>query len=112
MRDRRAKGDNLNSYLSFKTPSVVVSVDYRLAPEHPYPAALDDAYAAVCWAVTNAATFESDPSLVSVGGDGAGGNLAAAVALMAKEKGTSPSGLHSLAGQSLIFYSQRTTGRC
>lgn len=59
-----------------------------MAPEHPYPAGLDDAYAAVCWAVKNATQFESDSSLISVGGDGAGGNLAAAVALLAKDKGT------------------------
>lgn len=79
--------DGLCRLLANQIPSIVISVDYRLAPEHPYPAALDDCYQAVCWAVKNATTLESEPSLVSVGGDGAGGNLAAAVALMARDKG-------------------------
>ena len=66
---------------------VVVSVDYRMAPENPAPAALDDCVAAIRYAVANAAEFGADGSRFAIGGDSAGGNLTAAAALRLRDEG-------------------------
>lgn len=79
--------DNQCRMLSNRASAAVVSVDYRLAPEHPFPAALEDSYTALEWVSRNAESLGVDPSHIAVGGGSAGGNLAAAVALMARDRG-------------------------
>ncbi|MFB6196256.1 MAG: alpha/beta hydrolase [Haloplanus sp.] len=79
--------DGLCRLLAAAADCVVVSVDYRRAPEHRFPAAVHDAYAATAWAADHADVVGGDPDRVAVGGDSAGGNLAAAVTLLARERG-------------------------
>lgn len=67
--------------------TVVISVEYRLAPENPFPAAAEDAFAAVCWAAAGAGPLPVRKGAVAVGGESAGGNLAAACALLARDRG-------------------------
>jgi acetyl esterase/lipase len=90
--------DGVCRFLAANVPATVLSVDYRLAPEHPFPAAVEDALAAFRWAAVGNKRLGADPERIAVAGDSAGGNLAAAVSLLTREEsGPSP------AMQALIY---------
>jgi acetyl esterase len=88
--------DVLCRQLTAGSGASVVSVDYRLAPEHKFPAAVDDAWAATRWVAAHAGELAIDPARLAVGGDSAGGNLAAVVALLARDHGGPPIALQLL----------------
>lgn len=90
--------DGLCRNLANLIPAVVVSVAYRLAPEHRWPTAAEDVYSVARWASDHAAELGADPHRLAVGGDSAGGNLAAATALMARDRGDLP-----VAAQLLLY---------
>ena len=90
--------DELCRNIANRVSAVVVSVAYRLAPEHRWPAAADDFYAATRWVAHHASRLGGDPGRIVVGGDSAGGNLAAVTALMARDQGGP-----ALAAQLLLY---------
>jgi acetyl esterase len=90
--------DGVARELAHSSGAVVISVEYRLAPEHPYPAGLDDCESVTRWALANVGRFGVPPGAVAVAGESAGGNLAAAVSLRLRD--TDP---EALAGQVLIY---------
>ncbi|GAA3122703.1 alpha/beta hydrolase fold domain-containing protein [Streptomyces rectiviolaceus] len=104
--------------LCAESGAVVVSVAYRLAPEHPFPAATEDAYAALCWAAaeTRDGVLGGDPHAVVTAGDSSGGGLAAVAALMARDRGGPAVALQVLlypvldAGQGSDSYTSNATG--
>ena len=103
--------DHVCALITKRSGAIVVSVDYRLAPEHPFPAALDDAYVALQWVRTNAATLGADPKRIFVGGDSAGGNLSAAVAILDRDKLLQGAAFPELKGQILIYPAVDISGK-
>jgi acetyl esterase len=90
--------DSVCRFLALEVPATVLSVEYRLAPEHPFPAAVEDALAAFRWAAVGNTRLGVDPGRIAVAGDSAGGNLAAAVSLLSRDgEGPAP------AMQALIY---------
>jgi len=83
-------------FLAAETGFAVLSVGYRLAPEYPFPAPLEDAFAAYRWAVEQARELDADPKRIAVAGDSAGGNLAAALCLLARDGGWPSPALQAL----------------
>jgi acetyl esterase len=90
--------DGTARQLANRSGAIVVSVDYRLAPEHPFPAGPDDSWAALAWVADHGAELGGDPTRLAVGGDSAGGNLAAVVAVRARDAGAP-----ALAHQLLVY---------
>ncbi|HTS77481.1 MAG TPA: alpha/beta hydrolase [Bryobacteraceae bacterium] len=82
----RDSHDGVCRQLANTIPCVAISVDYRLAPEAKFPAAVDDSYAAVEWIAANAASLGIDPNRIAVGGDSAGGNLSAVACQLARDR--------------------------
>lgn len=79
--------DNVCRLLAIESKCMVVSVDYRLAPENPFPAAIEDLYTALEWLNERADVLGGDPDRIAVGGDSSGGNLTAGVSLLARDRG-------------------------
>jgi acetyl esterase len=79
--------DDVCRFFAAAAGVAVLSVEYRLAPEHPFPAAVEDAWSAFSWAVVNASTLGADSARIAIGGDSAGGNMAAVASIQARDEG-------------------------
>jgi acetyl esterase len=90
--------DTLCRQICVQSGCIIVSVDYRLAPEHKFPAAIDDAYAAFLWVLQHAEDFGGDKNAIAVSGDSAGGSLAAVVSITARDNG-----INGIKCQALIY---------
>lgn len=90
--------DSVARYYCANAGAIVVNVDYRLAPEHKFPAGIEDAYAALCWVAENAADLGGDVGRVGVTGDSAGGNISAALTQMTRDRGGP-----AIAAQALVY---------
>jgi acetyl esterase len=88
--------DSVCRLIAKESGAIVIAVDYRLAPEHKFPAAVVDSYFATCWVAENAARLGVDPSRIAVGGDSAGGNLSAVLSLKARDENGPPLALQVL----------------
>ncbi|MES2353430.1 MAG: alpha/beta hydrolase [Pseudomonadota bacterium] len=88
-------------FIAGQCPAAVLSVGYSLAPERPFPAAPEDAYAATEWVLANGKTLQVDPLRLAVAGDDAGGNLAACLMLIARDRNASPIAAQVLIGPML-----------
>jgi len=101
--------DWLCGQLADRVGAVVVSVDYRLAPEHPAPAPYEDAWAATAWLLEHAGRWGADPNRAVIVGESAGGNLAALVTLALRDRRRTDPGAPGLVGQVLIYPSTDLT---
>lgn len=88
--------DSMARYLARTVDCTVISVDYRMAPEHPFPAAVEDCFDAARWVSEQSQSLRVDPGRLAICGDSAGANLAAVVALMARDRGGFPVSAHVL----------------
>ncbi len=102
---------NVARQMANETGAMIISVDYRLAPEHPFPAGLDDCYAATEWAVAHAAEYGGDPVQLAVAGDSAGGNFAATVCLRARDENGPKINLQALFYPSTIMLDDDSPSR-
>jgi acetyl esterase len=100
--------DAVARYIARHADAIVIAVDYRLAPEHRFPAAVDDAYDAVAWASAHAGELGGDPARLAVAGDSAGGNLSTVACLLAKERGGPRIAFQALAYPVVNFTSDTT----
>ena len=101
--------DWLSGQLADRADTIVVSLDYRLAPEHPAPVPYEDAWAATCWLLDHASSLGADPGRAAIMGESAGGNLAALVTLALRDRRRVEPATPTLLGQVLIYPSTDLT---